>query len=237
MGDFASNSFFRIALSIGYYNDSNGFHQSFHGVDSSSMAPLKLGIFVLISSFLANTGFSNIWEDGDVLLLPLNCYSCRYIENETGAPYSHSGVLLKINNQWAVAQSLGKVKTFSVSEFLSMGRKGAKALHLRSKFLGSSKKMVSTYLKKYKGLAFDSSYRWDNFDEEGRELLYCSEFISKFLNQFLTKKIKPKAMDYSSNWEYWFNYFNGDVPQGEPGNSPADFFFSADFTHLRKIQL
>lgn len=196
-------------------------------------------IRVLLLAFLINSSvFATEWRNGDVLLIPLNCYSCSYIEQASGAPYSHSGVLLKIKGKWRVAQSLGVVKTFSVQEFLAMGRKGRTALQVRPKYLvGTNKQMVKTYLKKYKGLPFDSNFLWDNFDEEGRELLYCSEFITKLLNQFLSKPIIPAPMDYSSNWEYWNNYFNGDVPQGHPGNSPADFFFSKDFKHLSKIKL
>lgn len=192
---------------------------------------------LLLAILLTSNVHAIEWRNGDVLLLPLNCYSCTVIENETGAPYSHSGILLKIKGKWRVAQSLGVVKTFSVQDFLAMGRKGKHALQVRPKYLVNSSKMSSTYLKDFKGLPFDSSYRWDNFDEEGRELLYCSEFITKLLNRFLTKVIVPSPMDYTSNWNYWLNYFAGDVPQGQPGNSPADFYFSKDFKHLSKIKI
>ena len=194
-------------------------------------------IAVILSILLPLGVFASDFKNGDVILLPLNCYSCRYIESETGAPYSHSGVVLRIAGELRVAQSLGEVKSFALSDFLAMGRKGTKALHLRSKFLKSSKGMVKDYLKNFKGLRFDSKYRWNNFDSDGRELLYCSEFITKFLNRYLSKKLIPSPMDYRSNWDYWFNYFDGEVPQGEPGNSPADFYFSKDFKHLRKIRL
>lgn len=200
---------------------------------------MKLSILLMFINIQAYaSGFE--WRTGDVLLIPLNCYSCRYIESETGAPYSHSGVLLKVAGVWRVAQSLGEVSTLSVERFLSMGRKGEKALVLRNSFLNKSAseaKMARVFEEDFQGLGFDSEYRWNNFAEDGSELLYCSEFITKFLNRFLTKKIKPGIMDYSQNWDYWFQYFNGAVPQNEAGNSPADFFFSKDFKKIKRILL
>jgi hypothetical protein len=97
--------------------------------------------------------------------------------------------------------------------------------------------MEKVFNRDFKGLGFDPEYRWNNFQADGSELLYCSEYITKFLNRFLSKKIIPKAMDYSNNWDYWFNYFNGDVPQGEAGNSPADFYFSKDFKKIKYLSL
>ncbi|MBK22799.1 MAG: hypothetical protein CME70_02245 [Halobacteriovorax sp.] len=194
-------------------------------------------LLVFIALFLPLCAFSSEWRNGDIILLPLNCYSCRYIESETGAPFSHSGLLIKIEGKWRVTQSLGEVKSFSVNEFLSMGRKGEKALHIRAKYLKSTRGMAKDYTENFRGLPFDSKYLWNNFDLEGRELLYCSEFITKLLNNYLAKKLVPKKMDFRDNWEYWYNYYSGDVPQGEPGNSPADFYFSKDFLHLRNINL
>ncbi len=121
-----------------------------------------------------------------------------------------------------------------------MGRKGEKALHLRAKYLKSSltdHEMTKVYKRDFEGLGFDPEYRWNNFAADGSELLYCSEYITKFLNRFLSKKIIPGKMNYSTNWDYWFSYFNGEVPQNEAGNSPADFYFSKDFKKMRYIAL
>lgn len=200
---------------------------------------MKLSVLLMFISF-SSIASESLWRSGDVILIPLNCYSCRYIESESGAPFSHSGVLLKIKGKWRVAQSLGEVSSLEVEKFLSMGRKGEKALHLRSNYLKAlvkDKKMTLVYQNDFKGLGFDPSYEWNNFAADGSELLYCSEFITKFLNRFLAKKIIPGKMDYSSNWDYWFQYFSGNVPQNEAGNSPADFFFSKDFQKIRYLKL
>jgi hypothetical protein len=42
-------------------------------------------------------------------------------------------------------------------------------------------------------------------------------------------------MDYTHNYDSWANYFDGDVPQNELGNSPADFYFSKDFIKLEEV--
>lgn len=181
---------------------------------------------------------ASVWKEGDVLLLPLRCYSCTVIESETGAPYSHSGVLFKVNGKWRVAQSLGEVNTLSLREFKKMGRGGEHILHLRPKHIKKSfYSMEYVFKKYYEGLPFDSRYLWNNFNEDGEELLYCSEFVLKFLNHFLSKKIVPNQMDFSENWDFWYEQWDGNVPQGQPGISPADFYYSKDFKVIRKINL
>jgi hypothetical protein len=55
---------------------------------------MKLSVFLF---FISINLFSRElpWRSGDTLLIALNCYSCRYNESESGAPFSHSGVLLR----------------------------------------------------------------------------------------------------------------------------------------------
>jgi hypothetical protein len=71
------------------------------------------------------------------------------------------------------------------------------------------------------GRGFDDDYLWDNMDENGHELLYCSEMIQKTLNHVLEHPLRPVSLDYSRMWNFWSEYFDGRVPQGLPGNSPA----------------
>ena len=47
--------------------------------------------------------------------------------------------------------------------------------------------------------------------------------ITKLLNEFLNTKIPTEAMDFTENWDYWERVYDGNVPQGEPGNSPSTF--------------
>lgn len=170
---------------------------------------------------------------GDVLLLSLKCYECRVIESETESLFSHSGVIIKDElGNIRVAQSLGKLDHFSYEEFTKNITPGT-FVHVYRPFEFSAKSaleitflekiMLKVFNEKYKGAPFDSPYKWDNYNQYGEELLYCSEFIAKFLDNFLTEKTILAPISYSKHYDYWYRYFKGEVPEGELGNSPASF--------------
>ncbi|MBM4251483.1 MAG: hypothetical protein FJ146_05895 [Deltaproteobacteria bacterium] len=182
-------------------------------------------------------------QSGDVILLSLDCYVCKAISRTTDSPFNHSGLVLDVvrsaegaNYRDAyvmVAQALGTTDTLSLQEFLGQGRSGQRyailrprELHLLSaadplRYQDLMQKMQSYFDKKMRGRAFDDAYLWDNVATDGLELLYCSEMIQKTLNHILREPIPPVSMDYRKMWDFWSDYFDGHVPQGEPGNSPA----------------
>lgn len=172
-------------------------------------------------------------KSGDVLLISFNCYECRVIESETNSQFSHSGVIVKNeDNEIRVAQSLGFVALYPMDQFLKKRTPGTITSVYRPKeFLELGvdeqkkldQKMLATFNSVFLGAPFDVRYIWDNFDSEGRELLYCSEFIAKFLDNFLNAPTIPYPLTYKKNEAYWFKYFKGDIPEGVLGNSPASF--------------
>jgi hypothetical protein len=172
-------------------------------------------------------------KTGDVILISFNCYECKIIESETNSPFSHSGVILKTTeNQYYVLQSLGSVISVPINDFLKNKRPLSKVSIYRPKdftnfnkeeYIKLTHDMMSVFNRDFLGLNFDSKYLWDNFDQNGNELLYCSEFVSKFIDYFLSKPTIPYPMSYSKNYQYWLKYFNGNVPEGVLGNSPGSF--------------
>ncbi len=170
---------------------------------------------------------------GDVVLLSLNCYECRMIESETNSLFSHSGVVLKDEEgRMRIAQSLGRLDHFSLTDF-TKGITPKTSVHVyrprELKNLSKEKRallekvMLDVFNEQFKNAPFDSKYIWNNFNANGVEYLYCSEFIAKFLDNFLAKKTTPLPMTYKKHYDYWFKYFKGQVPEGELGNSPASF--------------
>jgi len=83
--------------------------------------------------------------------------------------------------------------------------------------------MMDEFKANFEGLKFDNNYLWDNFDSNGRELLYCSEFVAQIFGQFLNSKTIPYRLTFQKNSKYWYLYFHGVVPEGELGNSPSSF--------------
>ena len=76
-------------------------------------------IFLLVSLSTNCFGLTiNDLQTGDVVLLSLNCMECRVIESETNSLFSHSGVVVKDqDNIVRIAQSLGSVALFSFADF------------------------------------------------------------------------------------------------------------------------
>lgn len=193
-------------------------------------------LILSLMAFLSTNVFALTVKDlraGDVVLLSLKCIECRVIESETNSLFSHSGVIVFDQDQRVrVAQSIGNVALFSFADFTGNITPGTFVHVYRPrefKNLSETKKamleksMLDVFNEKYRGAPFDSKYIWDNFNAKGVELLYCSEFIAKFLDNFLTQKTVIAPITYDKHYDYWTKYFRGNVPENELGNSPASF--------------
>ncbi|MFP5458242.1 MAG: YiiX/YebB-like N1pC/P60 family cysteine hydrolase, partial [Bacteriovoracia bacterium] len=192
-------------------------------------------LVVLILMFSAlNQALAASLRAGDVILQPLRCYSCSLIEQQEGSDYAHMGLVVKGGNNPLIAESLGQVRVVSLAEFLAKGdpSRAHKILRPRERTTFRLLEAIAPWL----GAEFDRAFRWDNLGRDGREAFYCSELVTKLLNQFLETPMRPKPMDYSENFAGWSAYFNGDVPQGEPGISPADYERSDLFKPLGTIK-
>lgn len=167
---------------------------------------------------------------GDVLLQPLNCWSCTLIEAQEGSIYSHMGIVIETYPTVKVAEALGRVRILSLQEFNARTERGQRLSVRRFKDQVLVRQLqvrryefMRFFQSEFEGLQYDDSFVWDNLDEYGREKLYCSEMVTKFLNAFLGVDLPTKIMKYDINRDLWIDYFRGTPPDGKPGNAPADF--------------
>lgn len=186
---------------------------------------MKFVLFLLVLPFW--TWGQNIeLKVGDILLQPLSCWSCQLIEAEENTKYAHSGLVVS-TTPLLIAESISMVHAIPFDLFNARTKKGEKLKVLRLKEFRYQKKFENgfyeRFLRDFKGLKFDAAYLWDNVDSNGRELLYCSEFISKILEAHLNISMPIKRMEFVHNRKHWLEYFNGAIPDGEWGNSPGDF--------------
>ena len=196
------------------------------------MKTLLLALTFVISNTVFGMSLSDV-RPGDILLISLNCYECRVIESETNSLFSHSGVAIKDEEgRIRIAQSLGSLDHFSYADFSKNKTPGTfihvyRAVELKNisaqKRSLLEKVMLDVFNEQFKHAPFDSKYLWNNFNSKGVELLYCSEFIAKFMDHFLKEKTVPFPVTYQKHIDYWTKYFKGVVPEGELGNSPASF--------------
>ncbi|MBC7428192.1 MAG: hypothetical protein H7336_06245 [Bacteriovorax sp.] len=205
------------------------------------MRSLILSLFMACTSSAFALTLDDL-QSGDVMAISFNCYECRMIESETDSSFSHSGVVvIDKDGHTKIGQSLGRLDLFSFADFTKKMTPGTKVSVFRPiEFINLSiqkrseleKNMLDVFNEKYKNAPFDTKYLWNNFNAQGIELLYCSEFIAKFLDHFLTQKTAPLPISYKKNYDYWVTYFRGVVPDGELGNSPASFSRDSRFEFI-----
>ena len=205
---------------------------------------MKIMILFLFISITSNVFALTLTDlhGGDVLALSFNCYECRMIESETDSVFSHSGVVVvDKEGTLKIGQSLGRLDLFTYFEFTRPITPGTKVSVFRPKEFTNlapqkrselEKNMLDVFNEKFKNAPFDTKYQWSNFNSKGVELLYCSEFIAKFLDHFLSEKTKLYPISYKKNYAYWVTYFRGTVPEGELGNSPASFSRDSRFEFI-----
>lgn len=181
-----------------------------------------LALFLVFSPALANGSI----RAGDILLQPLDCWSCELIVGEEKSPYSHIALAL---DSKTVIEAYGKVRIISLQEFLGKTGKDKKVLVKRS-FFEFSEKELKIAASKIQNLPYDSKFLWDD------ETLYCSELVYKILARFVEfTELAPKPMHFDYKPEMWRRFFRGDPPVGELGISPGDFDRSTDFYTVKEL--
>lgn len=179
---------------------------------------------------------------GDVLLQPLNCWACSLIEAEEQTIFSHIGVVLKVGPEILVAEAFGKVQKITLAEFNRKTEVGQKLLVLRFRndrlsqdIQEASDAFVKIFDDEFAGAKYDHDFRWNNFDENGREKFYCSELVSKLFQALVGVETPIKRMHFQMNREAWMKYFKGNIPDNQWGNSPGDFHRSELFYEVGEL--
>jgi hypothetical protein len=116
-------------------------------------------------------------QDGDVVFqsLPHNdLVDC--IEGVSQSPWSHCGVVMKVDGSWMVVESIGQVRRTSLSSWIMRGRAGrfvayrptaAAKLPTAEKFHASMTRALNVYM----GRPYDFHYA------PGDREIYCSELV------------------------------------------------------------
>lgn len=192
--------------------------------------------FFFLFTALPLSAFADRFRPGDILLAPMHCYLCKLIEIETSSTFSHLFIYI---GEGSFAHSLSKVEYISlpkIKEIIDARRPMLLVRHKES-FRFDPLKFKNIFERNFLGLPYDKKFIWDNFDEEGKEELYCSEFVVKLMNHAFNLQIDPIPMTYRHNYEAWENYFQGTVPEGLPGVAPSFFENNKDFKKIKYIYL
>lgn len=197
---------------------------------------MKNYLLSLIISFLSLGAHALELKVGDVLLQPLHCYNCSLIEQQEKTIYSHIGVVIQTTPEVMVAEAFMKVRKVTLAEFNQKTEKKQALRVLRFRHEGlvedmqrEQEELRMIFAQDFEGLYYDAVFRWNNFDDEGREMMYCSELVSKLFQAFKGLDMPIKRMTFDVNREAWVKFFKGNVPDNEWGNSPGDYERSSLF--------
>jgi hypothetical protein len=167
---------------------------------------------------------------GDILLQPMDCWSCGLIEAQEDTIYSHMGLVIQVHPRVEVVDALGTVKRLPLAEFGKKTEVGQRLAVLRFRndevvsYLSENQHKLAFYFEQsFRGLLYDPDFLWGNVDADGNEKLYCSEMITKLLSSFLRLDLPIKRMRFDVNRDAWIRYFRGTPPDDKWGNSPGDF--------------
>ncbi len=179
---------------------------------------------------------------GDIILQPRDCWSCGLIEAQEDTIYSHMALVIQVAPRVKVIDALGVVKISDLDLFNKGTQVGQKLSVRRFRnqkivnYLQNNKlEFTNFFLTNFNGLNYDPEFIWDNIDESGNQKLYCSEMISKLLTGFLHIELPIKRMKFDRNRDDWIQYFQGNPPDGEWGNAPADFEKSELFYEVGEL--
>lgn len=186
-----------------------------------------LFIVSLLISFAASAVELKV---GDILLQPLNCWSCSLIEMEENTIYSHAGIVVAVAPEVLVAEALNKVRVLPLKTFHARTRPGGKLSVQRltnedavDYLQANQPKLMQMYQDWFHGSDYDHDFLWNNMDANGVEKFYCTEFITKLIQGFLGIELPTKDMHFERNRDQWMRFFKGNPPDGKRGNSPGDF--------------
>lgn len=152
------------------------------------------------------------------------------------------GIVLQVKPELIIAESLGSVRKVDFKEFNKKTEAGQRIMVLRFRnekisehIEANQSAFMKMFVDEFEGLEYDSEFLWTNFDQHGREKMYCSEMVSKFLKYFVGIETPIKRMKYDKYREHWITYFRGNPPDGKWGNAPSDFDRSELFYRLGEL--
>jgi hypothetical protein len=206
----------------------------------NSVKTLLLSILISVSSlsFATDRFIMGDLRTGDVLLQPLNCWTCSLIEAQDNTIYSHMGILIKMNGETYVFEAYGSVKFTKLNTFLKRTEGGQTVRVIRPpQFSFKQTLALITNSLQLEGSAYDPGFRWNNYDKSGKEKYYCSELVYKMFERSGVRfnDLEPKSMPFDVYPELWDKIFNGDTPRNKMGISPASFSTSSDFDFVMEI--
>ena len=134
-------------------------------------------------------------KEGDFIFQNIHGKLFRVIQDVTGSPLTHCGIIIKKRNQWYVIEGIGPVKLTPLNEWVHRGI-GREVVIVRLK--EEYQKHIPEIIKasyQYLDRPYDIQYEWDD------EKIYCSELIYKSVKKATGIKLAEFRKLGDMNWK------------------------------------
>jgi hypothetical protein len=169
--------------------------------------------------------------EGDFLFqsLPHNAL-IDAIEDSTGSPYSHCGIVKKSGAAWVVVEAIGPVKETPIALWILQGRKGAFAAYRLKPPLAQKIPAILDATQAYKGRPYDIHYDLDDVR------IYCSELLWKSVRDATGRKLGTLQKLGELAWQPHEGVIrqieNGGLPLDRVMITPKAFATAPELTHV-----
>jgi len=135
-------------------------------------------------------------REGDVLFQSLPPIPIIVaIEDATGSPYSHCGIVVKRGSGWGVLEAIGPVREIPMEQWIAQGRgKAFTAYRLKPVHLPHIPAFIDA-ARTHTGKPYDIRYRFDD------ESIYCSELIYKAWRDATGEKMGDTVLLGNLAWQ------------------------------------
>jgi len=172
-------------------------------------------------------------QEGDVIFQPLHKVDLVVaIEGCTNSNFSHCGVVIKQDNEFAVIESLGFVKITPLNKFLAQSRDGVYEIY-RLKNEYQTPEISTKYrnaLLSFINFPYDTRYRMDD------EFIYCSELPYKAFYLATGEKMGQLQKLGDMNWKPYAEtiqkYEGGPVPLEREMITPVNLSKATQLSHV-----
>jgi len=172
-------------------------------------------------------GDAFIWRDGDIVFQGSISPQCEAIEQATGSPWTHCGIVFTDASGPYVIEAVQPVRRTGLKEWLARGRNGVYAVRrLKEPLEPVTVERMKAVAKTFMGMDYDAYFQWDD------ERIYCSELVWKVYKQGAATEVGELErfgdMDLSGTEARRIlgDRFGEKVPKDEPVVTPAAIFRS-----------
>lgn len=122
--------------------------------------------------------------EGDIIFQKSQSSQSAAIQEASGSPWSHVGLVVKNNGQTYVAEAVQPVRLTPLDQFIARGR-GKEFIIKRFVFFDSEKMTPNLYavIKKYIGKDYDIYFEFSD------DRIYCSELIYKVFKEVTGQEV------------------------------------------------